>query len=29
MYDGRFLDIVRPNEVTEERLGLLMGGIKR
>ena len=29
MYDGRFLDIVNPNEITEERLGLLMGGIKR
>jgi len=29
MYDGRFLDIVRPNEVTEEKLGLLMGGIKK
>ncbi|MGC8949063.1 MAG: ABC transporter ATP-binding protein [Thermoprotei archaeon] len=29
MYDGRFLDIVNPNEITEEKLGLLMGGIKR
>ncbi len=29
MYDGRFLDIVHPNEISEEKLGLLMGGIKR
>ncbi|MEM3833221.1 MAG: ABC transporter ATP-binding protein [Thermoprotei archaeon] len=29
MYNGQFLDIVNPNEITEEKLGLLMGGIKR
>lgn len=28
MYEGQFVDIVKPEEVTEEQIGLMMGGIK-
>ena len=28
MYEGQFMGIVRPDEVTEEQIGLMMGGVK-
>ena len=28
MYEGQFMGIVKPNEVTEEQIGLMMGGVK-
>ncbi|MBC7095977.1 MAG: ABC transporter ATP-binding protein, partial [Thermococcus sp.] len=28
MYEGKFVGIVKPEEVTEEQIGLMMGGIK-
>ena len=28
MYEGQFMGIVKPDEVTEEQIGLMMGGVK-
>ncbi len=28
MYEGQFMGIVKPHEVTEEQIGLMMGGVK-
>ena len=28
MYEGRFMGVVKPEEVTEEQIGLMMGGVK-
>jgi len=28
MYEGRFMGVVKPNEITEEQIGLMMGGVK-